>query len=63
MVDHFSIFKWSVLEARTNPKAESVLREIIRGAADAAPLDDLTTIGESLVEIYRSLLRKEAEAN
>jgi hypothetical protein len=52
-----------VRDAASDNQAEALLRCIIKGAADAAPVDDLSRIGQTLIDIYREAARNNAERN
>jgi hypothetical protein len=52
-----------VRDATSDIGAESLLRAIIRGAADRAPVDALVEMGRLLVRIRRDDFRREIESN
>jgi hypothetical protein len=61
--DNLHYLQWCVSDAHSDNQAEALLRAIIKGAADSAPVGDLTKIGQSLIDIYRETTRKQAENN
>lgn len=61
--ENLHYLQWCVKDAATDNQAEALLRSIIKGAADAAPVDDLKRIGQGLIDIYREAGRNNAERN
>lgn len=61
--DNLRGFQYCVEAATRSSEAERIVREMIRGAADAAPVDVVVRIGELLIQIRREDFRKEGEAN
>lgn len=52
-----------IRDAQNDEQAAALLRAIIKGAAESAPVDALIEIGQSLVTIRKRDARMEAERN
>jgi hypothetical protein len=63
MNENLHYLQWCVADAHSDCQAEALLRAIVRGAADSAPVNDLAKIGQSLIDIYRDTARRHAEEN
>jgi hypothetical protein len=63
MSDKLTLLKCCSKDAQQEKGAESILRAIIRGAADRAPIDALVEMGSVLARIRSDDLRSELERN
>ncbi len=63
MSEHLRILEECIQDAPTDDGAADLLREIVKGAAERAPLDALIEMGKTLVAIRRRDLRTQAESN
>lgn len=56
-------FQNLVASAKSSATAEEYVREMIRGAADSAPIDAIVRLGKCLASIRKDELRSEGETN
>lgn len=56
MSEQLTLLRNCIRDATTDPAAETLLRGIIRGAGDQAPINDLCELGEKLVEMRMRII-------
>jgi hypothetical protein len=63
MSEQLRYLEGCIRDAHTDDQAVALLRAIVRGAADSAPIDALVEIGQALVVMRKRDLRDEAALN